>query len=149
MSLWSHVNRPEVIASFLNCMYEPNLGIIWPSVAPVSLVSFTTIYDNKMMRSHIHMDSFRLQILWRDMYMRYTIENEHNEYIEKKVHEIIESNSRARQNVMQLRRQLIELEKEARELGIVDPELSLINENNVDNLEASTTCSDECLSSNT
>ena len=95
------------------------------------------------------MDSFRLQILWRDMYMRYTIENEHNEYIEKKVHEIIESNSRARQNVMQLRRQLIELEKEARELGIVDPELSLINENNVDNLEASTTCSDECLSSNT
>ena len=149
VSLWSHVNRPEVLASFLNCMYEPNLGIIWPSVAPVSLVSLTAYIYQIDGRSRILMDSFRLQILWRDMYMRYTIENEHNEYIEKKVHEIIESNSRARQNVMQLRRQLIELEKEARELGIVDPELSLINENNFDNLETSTTCSDECLSSNT
>ena len=38
VSLWSHVNRPQILEHFLNCMYEPNVGIIWPSVAPVSLV---------------------------------------------------------------------------------------------------------------
>ena len=39
VSLWSYTNRPEILSNFLNCMYEPNVGIIWPSVAPVSLVS--------------------------------------------------------------------------------------------------------------
>ena len=85
------------------------------------------------------------------MYMRYTIENDHNEYTDARVREIIESNSRARQNVMQLRRQLIELEKEAKELGIVDPFLSLLNDqppwSNLDQMETVTTCSEECLSS--
>ena len=83
--------------------------------------------------------------------MRYTIENDHNEYTDARVREIIESNSRARQNVMQLRRQLIELEKEAKELGIVDPFLSLLNDqppwSNLDQMETVTTCSEECLSS--
>ena len=40
VSVWSYTNRPEILTSFLNCMYEPNVGIIWPSVAPVSLVGF-------------------------------------------------------------------------------------------------------------
>ena len=39
VSLWSYANRPSVLSRFINCMYEPNVGIIWPSVAPVSLVS--------------------------------------------------------------------------------------------------------------
>ena len=39
VSLWSYTNRPEVLLDFLNCMYEPNVGIIWPSVAPISIVS--------------------------------------------------------------------------------------------------------------
>ena len=39
VSLWSHLNRPEVLESYLNCLYEPNKSIIWPSVAPISLVS--------------------------------------------------------------------------------------------------------------
>ena len=39
VSLWSYTNRPSVLSRFINCMYEPNVGIIWPSVAPVSLVS--------------------------------------------------------------------------------------------------------------
>ena len=39
VSLWSYINRPEILSSYLNYMYEPNVGIIWPSVAPVSLVS--------------------------------------------------------------------------------------------------------------
>jgi len=39
VSLWSHINRPEVIHTFMNPVYEPNSKVIWPSVAPVSLVS--------------------------------------------------------------------------------------------------------------
>lgn len=39
VSLWSHLNRPEVLRSFLNPLYEPNQRVIWPSVAPMSLVN--------------------------------------------------------------------------------------------------------------
>lgn len=39
VSLWSHLNRPEVLRSFLNPIYEPNNRVIWPSVAPMSVVS--------------------------------------------------------------------------------------------------------------
>lgn len=38
VSLWSHLNRPEILRSFLNPLYEPNNRVIWPSVAPMSLV---------------------------------------------------------------------------------------------------------------
>ena len=38
VSLWSFLNRPEVLSKYLNCLYEPNGKVIWPSVAPVSLV---------------------------------------------------------------------------------------------------------------
>lgn len=39
VSLWSYLNRPEILHSYLNCMYDPNNNVIWPSVAPMSLVS--------------------------------------------------------------------------------------------------------------
>lgn len=39
VSLWSYVNRPEVLNDFINPFYEPNNIILWPSVAPQSLVS--------------------------------------------------------------------------------------------------------------
>lgn len=39
VSLWSYINRPEVIQQYLNPSYEPNPNVIWPSVAPQSLVS--------------------------------------------------------------------------------------------------------------
>ena len=38
VSLWSHTNQPQVLRSFLNPIYEPNHRVIWPSVAPMSLV---------------------------------------------------------------------------------------------------------------
>ena len=38
VSLWSYLNRPEILSEYLNCMYEPNKSVIWPSVAPISLV---------------------------------------------------------------------------------------------------------------
>lgn len=39
-SLWSYLNRPEILQDYLNPLYEPNNRVIWPTVAPVSLVSF-------------------------------------------------------------------------------------------------------------
>ena len=44
----------------------------------------------------------------------------HGDFAESKIREIVENNSKARQRVMQLRRQLMDLEKEAQSLGIVD-----------------------------
>lgn len=38
VSLWSYVNRPEVLKDYLNPLYEPNNAVIWPSVAPQSMV---------------------------------------------------------------------------------------------------------------
>ena len=35
----SYINRPEVIEECINPLYEPNPSIIWPSVAPQSLVN--------------------------------------------------------------------------------------------------------------
>lgn len=36
-SLWSYVNRPDVLQKYLNPLYEPNDEVIWPSVAPQSI----------------------------------------------------------------------------------------------------------------
>lgn len=38
-SLWSYLNRPEILQAYLNPVYEPCNKVIWPSVAPVSLVN--------------------------------------------------------------------------------------------------------------
>lgn len=43
-SLWSHINQPNVIEKWLNPLYEPNPGVIWPSVAPVSIQLWTELY---------------------------------------------------------------------------------------------------------
>lgn len=37
ISLWSYLNRPDILQNFLNPLYEPNPNVIWPSVAPISL----------------------------------------------------------------------------------------------------------------
>lgn len=36
-SLWSYLNRPNVLQTLLNPCYVPNQEVIWPSVAPISL----------------------------------------------------------------------------------------------------------------
>lgn len=43
-SLWSHVNQPEILENLLNPLYEPNAGVIWPSVAPVSIQLWKELY---------------------------------------------------------------------------------------------------------
>jgi myotubularin-related protein 9 len=39
VSLWSYFNRPEILRTFLNPFYEPNINVLWPSVAAQSIVS--------------------------------------------------------------------------------------------------------------
>lgn len=39
VSLWSYINRPVILQEYLNPTYEPNSNVIWPSVAPQSIVS--------------------------------------------------------------------------------------------------------------
>jgi myotubularin-related protein 9 len=39
VSLWSYLNRPEILRTFLNPFYEPNLTVLWPCVAAQSIVS--------------------------------------------------------------------------------------------------------------
>ena len=41
VSLWSYLNRPEILRTFLNPFYEPNIAVLWPTVAPQSIVSQT------------------------------------------------------------------------------------------------------------
>lgn len=38
VSLWSWMNRPQELERFLNPLYEANSLVIWPSVAPQSLL---------------------------------------------------------------------------------------------------------------
>lgn len=44
VSLWSYVNRPSVIAQYLNSTYEPNPGVIWPSIAPQSIILWESLF---------------------------------------------------------------------------------------------------------
>ncbi|KAH9491937.1 Myotubularin- protein 9 [Bulinus truncatus] len=45
VSLWSYLNRPEVLQDYMNPMYEPNPTVIWPSVAPQSLIYKLNVSD--------------------------------------------------------------------------------------------------------
>lgn len=47
-SLWSYLNTPEVMESIISPLYEPNQGIIWPSVAPMSLVLWEGLFSNNL-----------------------------------------------------------------------------------------------------
>lgn len=38
VSLWSYVNNPEILRTFVNALYEPNAAVLWPCVAPQSIV---------------------------------------------------------------------------------------------------------------
>ncbi|XP_034941277.1 myotubularin-related protein 9 [Chelonus insularis] len=43
-SLWSYMNKPESLETWLNPLYEPNPGVIWPSVAPISIHLWKELY---------------------------------------------------------------------------------------------------------
>lgn len=43
-SLWSYVNRPNILQKYLNPLYEPNDEAIWPSVASQSIELWESVY---------------------------------------------------------------------------------------------------------
>ncbi|XP_045471939.1 myotubularin-related protein 9 [Harmonia axyridis] len=90
-SLWSYLNRPDVLTSVLNPLYEPNKGPIWPSVAPVSLV------------------------LWRDLYLRWVVTSSTNK-VREKVGNILEKHKEIRSQVIKLRKTVAEAQEEYDEL---------------------------------
>ncbi|XP_077076369.1 myotubularin-related protein 9 isoform X1 [Siphateles boraxobius] len=88
VSLWSWVNRPQELERFLNPLYEPNNLVIWPSVAPQSL------------------------LLWEGIFLRWNRSTKClDEAYQEMVH-IIEYNKELQNKVNSLRRQLAQLETE-------------------------------------
>lgn len=93
-SLWSYLNRPDVLTSLLNPMYEPNKCPIWPSVAPVSLV------------------------LWNELYLRWIIDQNYNKRAMQKIQNIIQNDKDLRTRAIKMRKQLIDLQKELHGLNL-------------------------------
>ncbi|XP_023655830.1 myotubularin-related protein 9 [Paramormyrops kingsleyae] len=86
VSLWSWVNRPQEMERYLNPLYEANSLVIWPSVAPQSL------------------------LLWEGVFLRWKRSSKClDEAFEEMVH-IIECNKELQSKVNALRRQLAQLE---------------------------------------
>uniref|UniRef100_A0A3B4AYU5 Myotubularin-related protein 9 n=1 Tax=Periophthalmus magnuspinnatus TaxID=409849 RepID=A0A3B4AYU5_9GOBI len=88
VSLWSWVNRQQELERLTNPLYEANSLVIWPSVAPQSL------------------------LLWEGVFLRWNRSSKClDEAYEEMVH-IIEYNKELQSKVNTLRRQLAQLETE-------------------------------------
>lgn len=92
VSLWSYVNRFDVLEKLLNPIYVPSNKIVWPSVAPMSLT------------------------LWRDLFLRWAIDLTKEKSIWNKIDTIVKDNKELKTKAIQLRKQLAELEKEAAQM---------------------------------
>lgn len=97
VSLWTYLARPEVLQQYLNPMYDPNPRVIWPSVAPQSL------------------------ILWCGLYQRSIIDPTKQKEMWQEVSKIREYDKELRSKVTKLRRQLASLEREALGVGLILP----------------------------
>ncbi|KAK6960629.1 myotubularin-related protein 9 [Biomphalaria glabrata] len=97
VSLWSYLNRPEILQDYMNPMYEPNPTVVWPSVAPQSLN------------------------VWTGLYLRGVINQSPQEEAWQEIYKIREYDKELRSKVNKLRRQLASLEREAIANGVVSP----------------------------
>lgn len=88
LSLWSWVNQPNELHKFTNPLYEANGLVIWPSVAPQSL------------------------LLWEGVFLRWNRSSKFLEDAYEEMIHIIEYNKELQVRVNALRRQLAELETE-------------------------------------
>ncbi|XP_040283110.1 myotubularin-related protein 9 [Bufo bufo] len=88
LSLWSWVNQPNESHKFTNPLYEANGLVIWPSVAPQSL------------------------LLWEGVFLRWNRSSKYLEDAYEEMVHIIEYNKELQVRVNALRRQLAELETE-------------------------------------
>ncbi|KAK3607056.1 hypothetical protein CHS0354_015367 [Potamilus streckersoni] len=97
VSLWSYLNRPEVLERYLNPLYDPNPAVIWPTVAPQSLE------------------------LWPGMYQRSYLDKSKKREKWTEIAKICEYDKELRSKVNKLRRQLASLEREALSAGVIIP----------------------------
>lgn len=93
-SLWSNVNRAEVLNKYMNPFYEPNNCAIWPSVAPQSLM------------------------LWEKLYLRWTRDWTEQNATYQTLVQWKNQEKELMAKTVKMRRQLIELEKEAQQQGL-------------------------------
>ncbi|KAH6928156.1 hypothetical protein HPB50_012345 [Hyalomma asiaticum] len=101
-SLWSYVNSPDMLAELTNPMYDHNNQVIWPSVAPQSLV------------------------LWPALFLRWVYDQKPQKEAWDMVLEIRNRDKELRSKAIRLRRQLLELEDEAVVQGVLQDSLSLL-----------------------
>lgn len=87
-SLWSFLNRQEEMTKLLNPMYDPNPAVIWPSVAPISLV------------------------LWKELYLRWVLDQSQAQNMVKQMQALVTREKELRCKVVKLRKQLLDLVKE-------------------------------------
>ncbi|KAH8301170.1 hypothetical protein KR018_005003 [Drosophila ironensis] len=87
-SLWSYLNRPDVLQTLLNPLYEPNANVIWPSVAPISLE------------------------LWSDLYLRWVVDQRSCATVMSQIQELVTREKELRTQAMKLRKQALELSQE-------------------------------------
>lgn len=85
VSLWSFINLPSNIENFINPTYEPNNRVIWPSVAPQSIV------------------------IWERLFYRWTLNQSIEEPLHHIVHELKFEEKKLKTEAEQLRKQLLEL----------------------------------------
>ncbi|KAL9697646.1 hypothetical protein quinque_001087 [Culex quinquefasciatus] len=93
-SLWSHINRPQIIDTLLNPMYVPNVTVLWPSVAPLSIV------------------------LWADMYTRWVVDQSQATQSRARMQAIITEEKELEKKARRLRRELAELQREYQRLRL-------------------------------
>ncbi|KAM7358395.1 myotubularin-related protein 9 isoform 2-T5 [Cochliomyia hominivorax] len=86
-SLWSYLNRPEVLKNFLNVLYEPNPSVIWPSVAPISLE------------------------LWTELYLRWIADQKNNENTILQIQELVTTEKELRTKATELAKEVITIIK--------------------------------------
>ncbi|XP_030372509.1 myotubularin-related protein 9 [Scaptodrosophila lebanonensis] len=87
-SLWSYLNRPDVLQTLLNPLYEPNANVIWPSVAPISLE------------------------LWSELYLRWVIDQRNIATTMAQIQELVTREKELRTQAIKLRKQALELSQE-------------------------------------
>lgn len=86
-SYWTHLFRPEIMKVILNPLYDPNPGVIWPTVAPSSIV------------------------LWTELFSRWTLDQQYRKGMNVMIAEKIEREKELRQKVLKARKELDELRK--------------------------------------
>lgn len=84
VSLWSYVNRPEILKEYLNAAYEPNPSVIWPAVAPQSIV------------------------IWEAVYLKWVISVDQSKDVQDAVQRLKSYQNELRLKVLRLRKQLSE-----------------------------------------